>query len=328
MSMPRDPGPGQVLIKIRAVGICGSDMHWYLEGGIGATSAAYPQILGHEPAGEVVATGAGVEEFHPGQKVLIEPAVLCGHCEFCYSSRKNCCVTSEFMGGPTLYGLFREYATVPAANVVAIPEDMSFVRGTVVEPLAVILHVVELTPVRLGDTVAIMGAGPIGLLTAAVARVSGASRIFVADKVPHRLELARKMGADFAVDSRSESIVECVRDHTRGRGVDVVFDCAAKPDTMSDSVSVARIAGQFVQIGIPSDRLIPFDFLAAMGKELNIQIIKRSNHNAHEAIELLQSGRVSDCLVTHQFPLERTPDAFEGYSSYADGMGKVIIEIP
>ena len=120
MSMPPDPGPGQVLVKVRAVGICGSDMHWYRDGGIGAMRCVYPQILGHEPAGEIVAVGAGVT-LPAGQKVVIEPAINCGHCEHCLSGHPNHCLTSRFMSSPQLPGLFREYALLPAASVFPIP---------------------------------------------------------------------------------------------------------------------------------------------------------------------------------------------------------------
>lgn len=196
MPAPPDPGPGEVLVKLRAVGICGSDLHWYLEGGIGTYAAAYPQVLGHEPSGEIAAVGRGVPDLREGQRVAIEPAITCGHCELCRSGRHNNCVRSVFMGTPQMPGLFREYAVVPAGNVVAVPDSMDFAAATVIEPLAVILHILELAPIRVGDSIAIFGAGPIGLLTAAVARLAGASQILAADRVAHRLRMAAQMGAD------------------------------------------------------------------------------------------------------------------------------------
>lgn len=327
MPMPADPGAGEVLVRIRAVGVCGSDLHWYLEGGIGPYRCVYPQLLGHEPAGEVVAAGPGVTDLQPGQKVALEPAITCGHCEFCRSGRHNNCVSALFMSTPQLPGLFREYAVVPARNAVAVPEQMSWTQATIIEPLAVILHVLELVEIRLGDTVAVMGAGPIGMLTVGVARVCGASRIFVADRLPHRLELARQMGADITVNTASESMKQAVRDHTRSRGVDIVFDAAGARETINTGLAIARLGGQFVLIGIPSEAGLPLDLHMAMAKELRIQTIKRSNHNARGAIELLQSGRVSDRLVTHNYPLEQTPRAFETLAAYADGIGKAVIEI-
>lgn len=329
MPMPPDPGAGQVLVKVRAVGICGSDMHWYQEGGIGAFRSVYPQILGHEPAGEVVAVGAGVTGITPGQKVVIEPATTCGHCEYCLSGHHNNCLASQFMGSPQLPGLFREYALLPLENAVPIPASLGFTEATLVEPLAVMLHVLELTEIRLGDTVAVMGAGPVGLLMSSVARLAGASRIFIADKLPHRLRIAREMGAaDFSLDVNADHVSQAILDHTGGRGVDLVFDCAAARETLNIGLAVARVGGRVILIGIPSESNMPVDLHMAMHKELNIQTIKRSNHNTHAAIELMESGRISTRLVTHHFSLDQTPRAFETLAAYADGVGKVMIDIP
>ena len=328
MAMPPDPGPGEVLVRVRAVGICGSDLHWFLEGRIGDHRAVFPQVLGHEPAGVIEAVGAGIHDLRPGQKVAVEPTITCGTCEFCLAGRHNNCLRSRNMGSSQLPGLFREFATVPAHNAVAVPDAMSFDEATIVEPLAVILHVLELTRIPLGATVAVLGAGPIGLLTAAVARQCGAARVFVADRLPHRLRFAADAGAEATIDINGQSAVEAVMDHTRGRGVDLVFDCAAAPDTLNTAVGMARRGGRVVLIGLPSAAApIRFDLLAAMAKELEIQTIRRSNCNAHAAIALLMAGRIPLSFVTHHFPLEETPRAFATATAYADGIGKAIIEI-
>jgi L-iditol 2-dehydrogenase len=301
-------------------------MHWYLDGGIGDHRATYPQVLGHEPAGEIVASGPGVA-LAPGTRVAVEPAITCGHCEHCLSGHHNNCLTSIFMGSPGRHGLFLEYATMPASNVVQIPDDMSFRQATVIEPLSVILHVWEMVKIRLGDTVAIMGAGPIGLLTATVARIAGAARVFVADRVPHRLALARRMGVDITVDLRAESMLEAICDQTGGRGVDIAVDAAGSMEAINTAIAAARIGGQIIMIGIPSENKTPFDVVGAMLKELNIQTIRRSNHNAHGAIELLSSGRIPADFLTHNYALEETPRAFQTLAAYEDGVGKVIIDI-
>ena len=326
MPMPPDPAAGEVLVRLRAVGICGSDMHWYKEGGIGTSLAVYPQVLGHEPAGEIVGVGPGVDGLRAGQRVAVEPAITCGCCEFCRSGHHNNCVGSIFLGSPQMPGLFREYAVVPQRNVVPIPDAMSFVDATVLEPLAVILHILELTDIHLGDTVAVMGAGPIGLLTASVARIAGASRIFIADRIPHRLRLARDIGFDCAIEIGK--FEQAVMDETGGRGVDIVLDAAAALQTINMSIAIARLGGRIVLIGIPSEMELNVDVHTAMAKELNIQTVKRSNHNAHGAIGLMESGRIDSRIVTHRLPLEKTPEAFELLGAYADGVGKVVIEIP
>lgn len=323
MPMPPEPGPGEVLVKVRAVGICGSDMHWYAEGGIGDYRAIYPQVLGHEPAGEVVAAGRDVT-LAAGQKVAIEPSITCGHCEQCLAGRHNNCLRSVFMGSPHMPGLFREYATLPAHNAIPVPAGIGFADATIIEPLAVMLHVLEIAPVRLGDTVAVMGAGPIGMLVAATARLAGAARVFIADRIPHRLALARRMGADTAVDIRD--MAACVLDETRGRGVDLVFDAAGAAETVNLAIRLARPSGRVVLIGIPAERRLAVDVLAAMAKELQLLTIKRSNHTAEAALELL--GRIPKAFLTHFYPLEQTPLAFATLETYADGIGKAIIEIP
>jgi L-iditol 2-dehydrogenase len=320
-----DPGPGEVTVRLRAVGICGSDMHWYLEGGIGANRATYPLILGHEPAGEIVALGKGVDHLRIGQKIALEPAIHCGHCEHCMSGRHNNCLFSTFMGSSGVPGLFREYATVPAANCDAVPDSFTFSQITMLEPLAVMVHVLELVDIRVGDTVAVLGAGPVGMLAATIAKIAGASRVFIGDKVPHRLELAFKMGVDSAYDIKR--MREAVMDETRGRGVDVVIDAAAAIETINLGIQLARVAGKYTLIGIPSEPELNIDLNTAMNKELSFQMIKRSNHNGQAAIELMRAGRVPDAMITHHLPLEKTAQGFETLANYADGVGKVVIEI-
>ena len=323
---PHDPGPGEILVRIRSVGICGSDMHWYLDGRIGANPAVYPQILGHEPAGEVAAVGAGVADFQIGDRVTIEPTLSCGHCEYCLLGQHNNCIRNIFMGGPQAPGLFREYAIVPQHNAVKFPAAFSFAKATLIEPLAVIMHMLEFVSIRPPDTVAVLGAGPIGMLAAAVARACGASQVLVADKLPHRLALARGMGATCAVDIAEFSAA--VRDLTGGRGVDIAIDAAGMAQTVNTALAVIRLGGTLVQIGIPIDATLPINLHAAMAKELRIQTLKRSNHRSAPAIALLASGAVSDSLVTHRVPLADAPAAFETLAEYRDGVGKLVVEMP
>ncbi len=327
VSQPPDPGPGEVLVRLRAVGICGSDMHWYLEGGIGAFPASYPMVLGHEPVGEVLAAGSGVP-LKPGAKVAIEPSITCGHCEHCLAGHHNNCVQSVFMGSPQAPGFFREYAVVPARNTDPVPQEMSLVRASLIEPVAVILHVMELVEIRVGDTVAVLGAGSIGMLCATMARLAGASRVFIADRLKHRLELARAMGADVVIHTPTENPAEIVLDATRGRGVDVVLDAAGAVETINAGLALCRPGGSFVLIGIPSEKQLVVDLHTAMAKEVRLLTVKRSNHKGAAAIELLRAGRIPEALVTHRLPLERTPAAFEMLAAYSDGVGKVVIEFP
>lgn len=322
-----EPGPGEVLIRLRAVGLCGSDMHWYLEGGIGAHRAVYPMVLGHEPAGEIVAVGTGVAGRAPGQLVSVEPTITCGHCEFCLAGRHNNCPNGVFLGGPQAPGFFREYAAVPARNTELVPAGMTIQQAALIEPVAVIVHVLDLIEICPGDTVAVLGAGSIGLLCVAMAKLAGASRVVAADKLAHRLALARTMGADVVVHTPAESAVDAVLDSTGGRGADVVLDAAGSPETINAAIAACRPTGPVVLIGIPSASLVTLDLVAAMGKELRIVTVKRSNHRGAAAIELLRGGRIPETLITHTLPLEKTPEAFEMLAHYRDGVGKVLIGI-
>jgi L-iditol 2-dehydrogenase len=328
MEGPRDPGPGEVTVRVRTVGICGSDLHYYLEGGCTGYPAVYPSVLGHEPAGEVIAVGDLGANLRQGDRVVIEPAITCGACEFCRAGRHNLCDTVRFMGGRQLPGLLRECATIPATNAVRLPESLSFREAAVVEPLSVVLHSLELGGLKPGEDVAVFGAGPIGLLAAAAARARGAARIISADRLPHRLALAREMGADMTVDIRQESAVEAVLDVTGGRGAHLVVDAAGRPDSLNPAFRAARRGGRVVLIGIPSESPMPADLHAALDREVALYSVKRSNHNDDEAIALIASGQVAASrLVTHAFALECADRAFETVAGYADGVGKAVIEL-
>ena len=327
MPQPADPGPGEVLLKVRSVGICGSDLHWFLDGRIGGNICVLPQILGHEPVAEVVAVGKGVPESRIGERVFVEPAIGCGHCEWCMSGNQNLCPTCRFLGSSPTYGLFREYGVMPAHNLIPAPAGVSDAQATVAEPLSIILHVMELAGIRLGDTVAVLGSGPIGMLSVAVARLAGASKIFVADKVAHRVALGLRMGADVGIHSQTQSVCDTILDATGGRGVDFVMDAAGMTETINWGMKIARRGGQFMLIGIPTEPDLNIDLHTAMHREIRIQTIRRSRHSGPTAMALIQAGRISDAMITHRYPLERTPEAFDTLVDYADGVGKIIIEI-
>jgi L-iditol 2-dehydrogenase len=325
---PADPEPGQVLVKLRGIGICGSDLHYYLDGRVGDHGIDFPAILGHEPVGEIVAAGRDVKHIQPGQLVDVEPAITCGHCEYCVSGHTNTCRHIVFMGGREAPGFFREYALVPASNVVPVPSTVDWLQACLVEPLAVVCHTLELAPVSPGATVLILGAGPIGLLAIAMARLAGANRVIAADKVASRVALARMMGAEVALHSPAESVSDAVRDSTSGRGADVVYDCAAARETIAEGLRSTRPGGSFVLVGIPYEKNLPVDLHHALDREIRILTVRRGNHCGHHAMNLIQAGRIPTHLITHRIPLERTQQAFSLLEDYRDGVGKVIIECP
>jgi L-iditol 2-dehydrogenase len=325
---PPDPGPGEVLVRIRAVGICGSDMHHYLEGSVAGTVAQFPAILGHEPAGEIAGVGPGVENLKTGTRVAVEPAITCRKCEPCLSGHQNRCENSIFLGGSQQPGLLREYAVVPRRNVAVIPDDMDFPTATVAEPLAVLLHSLDLAKLQLGETVLVLGAGPIGLLAVAVSKLAGAGSIVVTDQIPERLALAKKMGADVAVNFSQESVADAVRDVTGGKGAHVIFDAAGKPESINDGLESARAGARMVVIGIPSQQQVPVNFWRGLEREITIHVQKRSNGNDHLAIEMLHRKLIdASALVSHRFPLEDGAKAFQAVAHYSDGVAKAVIEL-
>jgi 2-desacetyl-2-hydroxyethyl bacteriochlorophyllide A dehydrogenase len=327
MHQERDPGHGEITVKNRAIGICGSDLHWYLDGRIGEVPAVYPRVPGHEPAGEVVAVGKGVRNFAAGDRVVIEPSLTCGHCEFCLKGQHNNCIHCVFMGGCQADGMLREYVTLPAVNATRFPKAFDYAKATLAEPLAVMMHMLELVDIHAGDTVCVTGAGPIGMLAAATAKAAGASRVFIADKLAYRLKIAQQMGADVAIDTTSEKLIDNVLESTRGRGVDKVLECAGSAEMINAGIRMCRQGGTVMMIGILSELYPKIDVHTAMLKELRLQTLKRSNHRAQEALNLMSSGRIPTALVTHVLPLEQTPKAFDMMAHYTDGVGKVVVEI-
>jgi L-iditol 2-dehydrogenase len=319
-----DPGPGEVQVRIEAVGVCGSDLHAYSEGAVGSTPNVYPMVLGHEPAGRIVKTGAGVTGLAADDRGALEPALYCYHCEFCLSGHHNVCANLRFLSSPHLPGFFRELVNLPVTGFLPIPNGMSFGEATLAEPLAVALHSLHLASIRPDETVAVIGAGPIGLLTIAALRAAKTGRVWAVEPLAHRRELARELGADVVVEP-GEAVQE-ILSGTAQRGVDCAIDCAAKEDTTPLAVQITRNAGRVALTGIHSPPLVSLDGSAMRRKELTIFNVRRSNHETKEALELLHADAEWFApLLTHTREIERIDEAFAIASQYRDGVGKMIV---
>lgn len=320
------PGPGEARIRVAAVGVCGSDVHYYEEGRIGQQIVQYPTLLGHEAAGVVDAVGPGVE-LPPGTRVAIEPAAPCGQCECCQAGQYHICPRVEFLGTPPINGIFEQYHLMPAHCCIPIPDTLSLVEAALMEPLGVGLHAVALARPALGETAAVFGSGPIGLCTLLALRLTGVKRLLATDLVPERLSLAEKLGADAVMNAGEGDVVEWVRRETGGRGVDVTFESAGEQDTVTHACRAATLGGRALFIGIPSEdeRRIPMH--QCRRKELLIQHVRRSNGEAPRCLPLLTSGRINlKPLATHFFPLEQVTEAFHLVHRYADGVIRAIIQ--
>jgi L-iditol 2-dehydrogenase len=325
---PPDPGPSEVQVKVEACGICGSDLHYYLEGSIGDTPCRYPMVLGHEPTGRVLRAGPGVTGLEPGLFAAFEPAICCGRCESCRSGHHNVCERIRFLSSPEDPGFFREVVNLPAQNVLPLPANLSPEAATLYEPLAVALNALKLAAVRLGESAAVFGVGPIGLLTVAAARLSGAGRIYAVDRLPARLELAQRLGADCAVDFSQADPVEAILGETLGRGVDAAFEAAGSPLAINQCLRVTRNAGRVLLIGIPAEVTVDLEFHEMRRKELALLNVRRQNHNATTAIRLLAQSRLPFAdIVTHVRPLPDIDSAFRLLAAYGDGVGKAVVRL-
>ncbi|HUE20861.1 MAG TPA: alcohol dehydrogenase catalytic domain-containing protein [Bryobacteraceae bacterium] len=321
-----DPGPGEVQVRIQAVGICGSDLHSYSEGGVGDTPCQYPMVLGHEPAGVVARVGAGVTGWVIRDRAAFEPAIYCYHCEFCHTGHHNVCANLRFMSMPGDPGFFRDYANIPAGNLIAIPPGLSLRDATIIEPLAVVLHSMQFVALQPSETAAVFGAGPIGLMTVICLKLAGAGRVWAVDPVAARRELARQAGADAVLDpSAIDPSHQILRD-TGGRGVDVAIDCATTGGSTNHCLRAARHAGRVVVTGIPVEREVPLEFSPMRRKELAIFTVRRSNHETEAAREMLAANLARfAALITHTRPLERIAEAFHQVEHRLDGVGKLVV---
>ncbi len=324
--MPRpEPKPGEVLVRIKAVGVCGSDIHYFKDGRIGDTPIRSPLVLGHEPAGVIEAVGKWVTQFEIGDRVAVDPALSCGVCECCLEGNPNLCPDVRFFGSPPVDGAFREFLTHPAHAVFKLSDGLSFADGAMLEPFGVAVHAVDLGKIRTGTSAAILGVGSIGLCVLQLARLSGAAEIFVTDLIDSRLDLARQLGADVALRADDDPVGR-IRKLTGGRGVDVVFEAAGAVETPQQAVDLLKPGGTLVLIGIcPEDR-IPLKASAARRKGITIRMARRMKHVYPRAIRLAERNTVDlKCLVTHRYPLERIAEAFDVVGGYKDGVIKAII---
>jgi L-iditol 2-dehydrogenase len=311
---------------VKAVGICGSDLHYFSDGGIGEARCVYPMVLGHEPAGVVRKIGSGVSGWSAGDRAVLEPALYCYHCELCMTGHHNVCANLRFLSQPDEPGFFREFVNLPAHNLVPLPPHLSDLEGALAEPLAVVVHSMQFAAPRPGETAVVYGAGPIGLLTIAVLKLSGVTRIWSVEPVAHRRDLARTLGAQALVDpTTADPAREILRD-TANRGVDIAIDCAGKAGSIDQCIQAARHAGRVVVTGIPSDDYVRIALHILRRKELAFYSVRRSNHDSETALRLLaaHSPRFAP-ILTHERPLAEIQAAFVLCEQYADGVGKLTI---
>ena len=319
------PKPDEVLIRVRAAGVCGSEVHAFLGT---HPFRKPPAIMGHEVAGDVVEVGADVRSFKPGDRVLVEPQVSCGRCLYCRSGDYHLCLSKVMLGVPAWPGAFGEFITAPERTLLRLPDGFSYEEGAMVEPLAVGVHSARKARVQVGESALVLGAGPIGLCCIAAARAAGATRIVATDAYDFNLELARKMGAAGVVNvRRGDDLARVVADQVRPEGVDATFVTAGFSPVFNQSLAHTRKAGRVALVALFDEPItIPEPFLIG-GKELEVIGVHTYIRKDFEtAIDLIRSGAVDvKAMITHVLPMEEAQRALELVHGKTEDNAKVIL---
>lgn len=322
-----DIGPGQVLVKVGMGGICGSDLHYFHNGGFGTVRIKEPMVLGHEVAGTVVATAPGVENVRIGDKVAINPSRPCGACKFCLEGLPNQCLDMRFYGSamrtPHVQGAFRNMLLCEATQCVKVAAHVPLRLAALAEPFSVGLHGVSRAGPLLGKRVLVSGCGPIGVLAIAAARAHGAAEITATDVVDEPLAFARAMGADHTINVAQDKA--WVSRYSADKGTfDVMLECSGNERALRDGLEVMRPRGVVVQLGLGGDVSIPQNMVVA--KELSICGSFRFHAEFALAVRLINEGRVDlSPVVSHTFPMQQAREAFELASDRKQAM-KVLID--
>jgi L-iditol 2-dehydrogenase len=317
-----------VLLKVEMVGICGSDMHYYETGEIGTEVAKFPFLMGHECAATVKAVGNSVSRVKVGDRVAVEPAIVCHDCDQCKADRENTCRNLQFLGCPgQMDGALCEYIVMPEHCCFPVGNEMSFAQAVLCEPLAIALYAVKQASVQPNWEIGILGAGPIGLSCMISAKADGASSFYVTDKVKERVEIAAKAGATWAGNPDQEDVVKAILAQ-KPAGLDVVFECAGKQETIDQAVDLLKPGGRLMLIGIPRIKRISFVIEKLRRKEITVIDVRRQNKCEQAAIDAVASGKIDvDFMATHKFSLEQTQEAFDIVADYRDGVVKALIEL-
>jgi len=324
---PRIKNDSDVLLHVRAVGLCGSDIQYYSTGRIGKDVVQYPFIVGHECVAEVEDVGSKVKRVEPGDRVAIDPALTCGECDQCLGGRPNTCRNLRFMGCPgQMEGCLTEFVVMPESNCFPVEKNMNIERSILAEPLSIGIYSIRSLGTFQAATAAILGSGPIGLSVALAARDIGIPAIYMTDKIDARLEAARKAGAIWTGNPDRSDVAKEIEALEPG-GLDAVFECCGDQDACDQAVELLRPGGRLLIIGIPESDRISFDAHRLRRKEINIHNVRRQKGCIPAAIDMIKKLNADvDFMVTHIFNLEETQEAFELAEHYRDGVIKAIVK--
>ncbi len=332
MEMQEVPTPmlvkdSDVLIKLKVVAVCGSDVHYYVSGKIGSQVVQYPFPVGHECAGVVEKVGDSVTRVKPGDRIAIEPAMSCGECDQCKSGRPHTCRKLTFLGCPgQADGSLSDYIVMPEHSCFPIPDHMTFDQAAISEPLAIGLYAVNRSIPMQGAQVGILGFGPIGMSVLLPAMAKGAEKVYVSDKIDERLQIGKEAGASYAGNVDKADVVKEIL-QLEPKGLDVVFECCGKQEAVDQAFDLLKPGGVLMLIGIPEfDRWsLPVD--KGRHKEVTVINVRRQNGAVEETLEMLENGTVDvSKMPTHRFSFADSKNAFDLVASYGDGVMKAMID--
>ena len=331
MEMGEVPAPQiqldtDVLLKIEAVGVCGSDVHYYTTGRIGSQIVEYPFRVGHECSATVQEVGVGVTSLGIGDRVVVDPAAPCGKCDQCLCGRFHTCRNLTFLGTPGQgEGCLCEYIVMPASSCFAVSDSMTFDQAAFVEPLSVGVYSAGFGAPLADKQIAILGSGPIGLSVLLAAQAQDVGKVYMTDKIDKRLEMAANAGAAWTGNPDNDDIVAEISRQTPLL-LDTVFECCGQQEALDQAVQLLKPGGRLVLVGIPEIDRVSFEIDQLRRREICVQNIRRQNECVQPAIDLLESGQVNvDFIFTHHFSLEQTKEAFDMVDNYEDGVVKAMI---
>ena len=317
-----EPGPEDVVVAMKATGICGSDVHGFM----GITGRRLPGfVMGHEFTGAITAVGDRVLDHKIGDRVVVCPVVSCGVCELCRAGKPNICV-NRTISGVHHHGSYAEFVRVPQRLLHRLPDHVSWEHGALAEPLSVAMHGVSVTPINLMDTVVIVGAGTIGLFALVAARLRGAGQLIVTDTIPHRLELARQLGADVTVNVTEEDPVAVVHAHTSGLGADCAIEAVGVPAAVKQALEVVRLSGNVTWIG-NSHPIVEVNMQQVVTREITIRGSYTFVQEFQRAIDAIAVGRVNvGPLIGKVAPLDDTLQIFQDMANGKLDAVKVVLK--
>ena len=318
----------KVIVKMEYVGICGSDVHYLEHGKIGDFVVNGDFILGHECAGTVTEVGADVKTLKKGDRVALEPGCTCGQCEFCKSGRYNLCPDVEFLATPPYHGCLENYIAFPENMCFKLPDNVSTKEGALVEPLSVGIHAARQGNVSLGNSVVILGAGCIGLVTLLACKAFGAADVTVVDVIPRRLEFAKKIGATRVINALECDVLKEIDNFTEGKGADIVIETAGTAKTYSQTPYIVKRGGTIVLVGMAPQDIMEFNFAKLMNKEAQIKTVFRYRNIYPQAINAIAQGLIDvKSIVTHEFDFSDTAKAFDFVINNKTDVVKAVIKL-